>query len=282
MEPKLARRRREARLRGLVQRQHGAIARRQLVALGLSAEEIRIRRSRGDLLAVHRGVMVLAGVRRTRATAECAAWLAFGDDAVVSGHTAAYRRGLLPYPAGGAEIDITVRRAGAASREGIRVHRTQRVSPHERELLDGIPTTSVDRTLLDLAARGTARELERALAVALDTRATSRPRLRRYLAARRRWPGASRLRSLLNPDNPPRLTRSPPEERLLALVRATDLPDPLTNHRVGPYDWICTGQMPCSPWSTTAARITSARPPSNTIGFATPGSRPSTGSWSFA
>jgi very-short-patch-repair endonuclease len=133
-------------------------------------------------------------------------------------------------------VEITITRGSGASRRGIRVHRTERVDPDEREILDGIPITSVHRTLLDLAARGTDRELELALAVALDTRQTSRPRLRRSLARRRRWPGASRLRLLLDPGEPPRLTRSPPEEQLLALIRSLDLPDPLTNHRVGSYE----------------------------------------------
>ncbi len=180
--------------------------------------------------------MVLAGVRRTRSTREAAAWLACGGDGVVSGLGAAYRRGLLPDPPAHADIEITVTRGSGASRRGIRVHRTLRLDPDEREVLDGIPVTSVDRTLLDLAARATDRELERALAAALDRGATSRARLRRYLARRRRWPGASRLRAWLDPAEPPRHTRSPPEEELLAVVRASDLPDPLTNHPVGPYE----------------------------------------------
>ena len=235
MDPKVRKRRREAAFRSLLRRQHGAVARRQLIALGFSEEEIRLRRARGELIPVHRGVMILAGVRRTWATVEAAAWLACGDYSVVSGLSAARRHGLLPYRAGDTDIEITVTRSGA-SRRGICVHRSRRLDPDEWQVLDGVPTTAIDRTLLDLGARGTDRELERALAAALDRQLTSRVRLRRYLGRRRRWRGAARVRALLNPAEPPRHTRSPPEEELLALIRASDLPDPLTNHPIGPYE----------------------------------------------
>jgi very-short-patch-repair endonuclease len=236
MEPKLVKRQREEQFRGLLRRQHGAVARRQLTAIGFSQEEIRVRRARGELIAVHRGVMILAGVRRTWATMEAAAWLAIGEHAVVSGLSASYRRGLLPYPDEGCDVEITVVARRAESRRGICVRHTRCLDPDERNVLDDIPTTTVDRTLLDLAGRASDRELERALAAALDRRTTSRARLRRYLARRRRWHGAARLRALLDPATPPRHTRSPPEERLLSLIRVSDLPDPLTNHPVGPYE----------------------------------------------
>jgi very-short-patch-repair endonuclease len=235
MDPKLVKRRREARFRSLVRRQHGAVARRQLIAIGFSNEEIRVRRARGELIPIHRGVMILAGVPRTRATIEAAAWLACGEDSVVSGRSAACRRGLLPYPPGETVVEVTVTRSGA-SRQGIRVHRSRRLDPDERQLLDGVPTTSIDRTLLDLGARATDRELERALAAALDRRATSRARLQRYLERRRRWHGVARLRALIDSAEPPRHTRSPPEEQLLGLIRSSDLPDPLTNHPIGSYE----------------------------------------------
>jgi len=234
MDPKLVKRRREARYRALLRRQHGAIARRQMIALGFSDEEIQGRRMRGELVRVDRGVMALGAPPNRRDTTEAAAWLAVAGDAVVSGHTAAGRRGLLPYRPDPVELTVVTGRAGC--RRGIRVHRTVCLDPDEREIVDGIPTTSVDRTLLDLGARATGRELERARAAALDRRATSRERLRRYLRRRSRWPGAARLRALLGPAAQPRHARSAPEERLLALIRASDLPDPLTNHPVGPYE----------------------------------------------
>ena len=236
MGPQPVKRRREERFRGLLRRQHGAVSHRQLIALGFTDREISGRRARRELVAVHRGVMVLAALPSSRAMKDAAAWLACGEATTVSGHSAAYRRSLLPYPRANVDVEITITTSRAESRRGIRVRRTRRLDADEREVLDGVPTTSVDRTLLDLAAAASDRDLERALAAALDRRATSRARLRRYLARRRRWPGAARLRALLDPASPPRHTRSPPEEQLLALIRSSDLPDPLTNHPVGPYE----------------------------------------------
>ena len=236
MAPETRKRHREGRFRALVLRQHGVVSRRQLIGLGFSEDEIRVRRARGELAPVHRGVMVLVGTPRTHATAEAAAWLAIGGSAVVGGRSAAYRRGLLPYPPGESDVEIVVAHGSGASRRGIRVRRARRLDREEREVLDGIPTTSVDRTLLDLAATATDRELERALAAALDRPVTSRARVRRYLERRRRWPGAARLGAHLDPEDPPRHTRSTPEEQLLELIRASELPDPLTNYPIGPYE----------------------------------------------
>ncbi len=74
--------------------------------------------------------------------------------------------------------------------------------------------------------------LERAVAEAFALRLANRASLLRAIVPGRR--GAARLRSLL--DAGPRRTRSHPERRLLAGVLAAGLPEPLTNHRIGPWE----------------------------------------------
>jgi very-short-patch-repair endonuclease len=46
--------------------------------------------------------------------------------------------------------------------------------------------------------------------------------------------GVRRLRTLL--DAGPKRTRSAPERRLLSLLRDAGLPEPLTNHKIGPWE----------------------------------------------
>ena len=95
-----------------------------------------------------------------------------------------------------------------------------------------VPVTSPARTLLDFAGGATDDDLEAAVAEAFALRLINRDALLRAIVPGRR--GAARLRSLL--DAGPKRTRSHPEHRLLTAVLATDLPGPLTNHRIGPWE----------------------------------------------
>ncbi len=78
----------------------------------------------------------------------------------------------------------------------------------------GMPITSPARTLLDLAAEVVSRELERAVAEAERRRLTSRRGLAALLARHRTRPGSRALRTLVEADERPALTRSEAERRL--------------------------------------------------------------------
>jgi hypothetical protein len=113
---------------------------------------------------------------------------------------------------------------------GIRLHRTRFLHPEDTAVRDGIPVTSVARTLLDLAEVLTPRQLERAFEQAerlrlLDVRAVER------LCARspgRR--GRKPLASLLESQQAlPADTRSELERRFLDLCRDAGLPLPALN-----------------------------------------------------
>jgi very-short-patch-repair endonuclease len=94
----------------------------------------------------------------------------------------------------------------------------------------------VPRTLLDLATLTDDRTLEQAAAAAIYERRYSREHLLRYLADHRGHRGAGRLRRLLMAEDGPSFTRSPPEEILLKLIRASDLPSPRCNVRLGGFE----------------------------------------------
>jgi very-short-patch-repair endonuclease len=212
----------------LAARQHGVVTRAQLRAAGVSADEIRHRMETGLLTALHRGVYRLGPIH-TVLTGPMAAALACGPAAAVSHHAAAALHGLRPVPPG--PVDVTVTRGHARRRPGLRIHRSRTLDATQ---VRGIPTTTVARTIRDLAAVLPARDLARLVEEAQVQRKLDRPSLARAVEQARGHRGAAALRAAAGDE--PRLTRSEGERRLLELVRAARLPEPETNVRVGGYE----------------------------------------------
>jgi very-short-patch-repair endonuclease len=99
--------------------------------------------------------------------------------------------------------------------------------------LDGIPTTTVARTLLDLADVVPRPRLERALEQAEILGLFDKRALDEILTRATGRRGAPLLRALVAPhDFEARITRSGLEERLLNLCRQADLPLPQTNQAI--------------------------------------------------
>jgi very-short-patch-repair endonuclease len=99
----------------------------------------------------------------------------------------------------------------------------------ETMTIEGIPATTPSRTVLDLAAKVSSAQLERLVAEAFARNLTSRPRLLMLVDRYSRRPGTPALRALLEADSKPIDTRSPPERRMLALLRRAELPLPQVN-----------------------------------------------------
>ena len=95
--------------------------------------------------------------------------------------------------------------------------------------MDGIPVTSIHRTLLDLAGVLTRRRLERALNEAEVRRLTDRLSLPALLARHPRRRGAATLRELLAERRHVDVTRNDFEEQFLALLDRNRLPRPRMN-----------------------------------------------------
>ncbi len=106
------------------------------------------------------------------------------------------------------------------------MHASLTLDPRDVERRDGIPCTTVARTLLDLAEALNGRGLERAIEQAEVLRLFDRRRIDDVLnrAVGRR--GASRLHGLLNSNVEPALTESELEEAFLELCRNQGLPRP--------------------------------------------------------
>jgi len=209
----------------LARKQFGVVVRRQLLSLGMSREAIATRLERRHLHEVHLGVYVVGTRRIGRRGRWMAAVLASGEGAVLSHRSAARFWRLLPPAAEWADV---TRPGGRVRRNGIVGHRSD-LRNDEWVVEDGIPVTSVYRTIFDLAAVVGKRELERAWHEAevrgLTDRVSLPVLLERYPGRR----GTRRLRGLLGSDEPVGITRNEFEEGLLALVDAHELPRPRMN-----------------------------------------------------
>lgn len=209
---------------GLARSQHGVVARRQLIAAGVSAEAIKKRRASGLLVAVHRGVYGLGGGPYSRLAHFMAAVLAAGDGSAISYVSAAHLLALLRGETARIHVSTPAR---AGRRPGLWVHHCAPWRDEERIEVAGIPCTSVARTLVDLAASEPARRVEQAVEQAELQQVFDRRELDRIMARGRAGTGA--LRKLLAGFAGSTMTRSSLEEAFLALVREAGLPDPELN-----------------------------------------------------
>lgn len=207
-------------------RQHGVVARHQLVAAGVPEYVIDHRLKRGRLRPIHRGVYGLGRLRSPHA-AEMAAVLAGGDGALLSYRSAASLWNHLPRRPADAPVEVSTPGRHVQSRPGLRMHRIGPIQDDEATSLHRIPITTPARTLLDLAMVLSAHELERALAGALRD-GVEEHRLLELLARYPARAGAPLLRSLLGEENLI-LTRSHAEDVFLATLDRGGLPKPETN-----------------------------------------------------
>jgi len=145
----------------LAGRQHGVISRRQLLALGFSRSGIDHRVKRGRLHVVAHGVYAVGWPQMTQKRRWMAAILACGRDAVLSHRNAAALWGIGSETPG--VVDVSVRRRCELRRPGLRVRGRPSLTPEDLTTVDGIPVTSVVRTLIDLATELPPRRLERAI-----------------------------------------------------------------------------------------------------------------------
>jgi very-short-patch-repair endonuclease len=220
----------------MAQEQHGVVALAQLRTCGVGEKGVAGMVQRGELSRLHRGVY-LVGHTSTWLTPFMAAALAGGFNAAVSHRSATYLYKLLPYPAQPGPVHITVPQRHRVGDDNLVIHETSTLEPHEVREVEGIPVISPVRTLIDFAGTGcTDYELESAVAEAFALRLTNRAALLRAVRKTGRRRGVSRLRALLDGGRGPKRTRSGPERRLLSLLRNAGLPEPLTNHKIGPWE----------------------------------------------
>lgn len=211
--------------------QHGVITRRQLLACGLGSHRVRSRVLSGQLRPIHRGVYLVGPVPGHFAR-EMAAVLACGPGVVVSHRSAGSMWEMVPPSEPTTPVELTTPSRNPCRRPGIVVYRPRRMYGDDVTRLDDVPVTTPVRTMLDLAAVLSTRELEQALATAERAELLSRADMAEVLARMRRHPGSDALRALIAGEVSPAMTRSEAEERFLHLLRKAQLAPPETNVRV--------------------------------------------------
>jgi very-short-patch-repair endonuclease len=207
-----------------------------MLAAGVSNGAIGRGVAAGRLRRLHPGVYAAGHTALAPLAAETAALLACGTHAVLSHHTAAGLWEIRPLPQPGSDVHVTVAGRHRGRARGLRIHRTRLLRKTDVRVRSGLPLTSPARTIIDVAADLTARELERAVDEALVRRFVRERELERAVAAARGRHGAPLLAALLARRAGPTLTRSQAEEKCLALIRDAQLPEPEVNARVQGYE----------------------------------------------
>jgi very-short-patch-repair endonuclease len=223
----------DAVLGGRIEGTHGVFRVRDARAAGLTRNQVEHRVETGRWVTLHPGVFRLRGVAPTWKGKLLAACWAGGGRAVASRRSAAALHGL---PGGKRDFaEITTPRWRRTRHDGVTVHESTRLDPCDVEVVDGVPVTTVGRTLFDLGGVYGRGMVEYALENALRRGLITLPALEATLhrLSRRGRAGGPVLRHLLEA----RRVRSSPTEsemetKLLRILEAAGLPRPSVQHEV--------------------------------------------------
>jgi very-short-patch-repair endonuclease len=198
----------------------------------MSSQAIRTRVRAGRLNRVHHGVFAVGHSALAPDGRELAAVLACGPAALLSHRSAAQRWEILRSSFG--LIEVTAPRP-RDPKPGILVHTSRLTAPEDRAVLDGIPVTSLARTIIDLAEVLSDRRFAGAVHEAevrglFDLSAVEAALAR--VPGRRGRPRVHRVLALYQPAD--HELDSDNERRLLELCRRAGLPEPRPA-LIGPY-----------------------------------------------
>jgi hypothetical protein len=237
-----------ARIIDLANAQHGVVARRQLLGLGISPGGVEARVTSGWLTKVYRGVFAVGHSRLTVQGQWMAATLAGGPGAALSHRTAASHWGLV-LPPGRIDVlrDVATgssvpRYAGRPAPYGrpIVFHRSRVFRGDDFEVRNGILTTALHRTFLDLAATWTLRQMDSAFSEAERNGLVRIERFREAADRGKGWSGISKLRAIVREWDPESTrTRSELENEFRRLCRRHELPLPEVNVVVNGFEVDC-------------------------------------------
>jgi very-short-patch-repair endonuclease len=223
-------------VRAIAREQDGIVARADLLAVGVHRAAIDRALRSGRLHRVHPGVYAAVAPELLGEDGRLlAALLAAGDGALLSHGTAAWRWHIVP--AAPVVIELTVA-SGRAAPDGLALFQRKRLRPDDVTHNGRFRTTSVPRTLLDLATRYDHRALLRALAEAEFHHDLRPADVERTL--RRGHPGSASLRAALHAHAPGHgEVKSQLERRFRRLLIRRGIELPLRNQELGPWTVDC-------------------------------------------
>jgi hypothetical protein len=222
----------DVRLAAFVEATYGVFTAAHARALGFTAVRITARIAAGLWIRLYDDVYRLIAVSQCWKGNLLAACWAGGFRAAASHRSAA---ALWELPGGRQQlVEITCPRWRRARHDGVIVHETTRIDPLDLTVKDGIPVTTVERTLLDLGAVCTESVVELAVNDAerreLTTIAALHETLRRLGRPGRN--GAGKLRRVLDRHSDTTRTESVAETRMLQVLCRHRLPDPVTQFEI--------------------------------------------------
>jgi len=207
----------------LAGRQYGVVALWQLEELGLHVKVVDKRVAAGRLHRVHQGAYAVGHQLLSRRGHLMAAVLACGPGTVLSHRSAASLHGILEGSRN--RVDVIAPNRRGRSPDGIAAHRDGTLTPADRVVIDGVPCTSLARTLLDLAATQSSSTLRYAVTQAEVEKIFDLAEVVELLKRSRGRRGVARLRLAIELHDPQEQeARLELEKRLLRLFKRSALP----------------------------------------------------------
>lgn len=206
-------------------RNGGVITRSEAIALGMAPRTLRRKVTEGVLVELRRGVLALPGAPDPHILALHTACRKLG--AIVSHQSAAYLQHLdRPRHV---KPTVSVLRNRTKDLAGVRVHQTTDLEVDQVEVVEGLPITIPERTIIDLSGVISEKILSRILDNGLAAGIVDYPKLVDLFGriGRRGKPGTARLRGLLEARGTGYVPAdSELERRLLAVLLDAGLPQP--------------------------------------------------------
>lgn len=215
----------EQRVRKIASRRHGVVTRAEARTAGMSDQMIQTRLHCGLWRRLADGVYAIG--EGSGYLTDLAAAVAVLPGAVVS-HQSAGRLHRLDWVSQ-TPLAVTVPSHTTHDFPGVVVHRTSDLRADQVVEVEGLPVTTVARTIIDLAAVLRVERLERVLDEALAARRCKVEDLSRHLAAtaRRGKPGVRALRPLVAAREGREVPTSLMERLALRAFRSAELPEPI-------------------------------------------------------
>ena len=220
----------EERVLKRMSQQHGLISRRQALA-GMTQGQVRQRLSSGTWIRDARGVYRHACSPPTPVSRLLAACMA--HNALASHRSAAALHRIDGFRLD--RVEVVLRAGQAREIRGLKLHESSQMELAKPVEIDGVPCTPLDRTILDLAAVVSRKQLDDAIDSVLRDRRLRLMDLERVLAAhsRRGRDGCGRLRAaLVDRCGDDRVPLSAWSRRVSDLLASRGLPLPVLEHRV--------------------------------------------------
>lgn len=204
---------------------NGVVTRSEVAALGIPPSTLDRMVSQGILNRASSGVFTLPGLNDDHLTMLHVACRKLG---AVTSHMSAAKIHELAKPTH-VKPTVSVPRRRTKDLEGVSVHQLTDLTDDHIEIIDGLPVTDAERTIVDLAAVLSENYLESIVDNGLASGRIDLDRLiELHMAlARQGKPGTVKLRTILQPRAPGYVApESELERRLLQLIRRAELPEP--------------------------------------------------------